>query len=110
MRALHDDQLREYANTSREGFWNESTPVPYRVINQHRRCKGPTLILFKGDAPDGAFAQMPEGCVSRDEGVVWLCVAYGTLVPLMKTRSHTNGRRRAGMQAHAGRAARLWLK
>ena len=56
-------------------------------MNQHRRCKGPTLVLFKDDAPDAPskFAPMPADCV-RPGGVVWLRVAYGTLIPLSTTR------------------------
>ena len=87
VRALHDGQPSEYVNSPHAGFWNGTTPELYRVMNQHRRCKGPTLILFKDDAPDapGKFAPMPAACV-REGGVIWLRVAYGTLVPLMTTR------------------------
>ena len=77
-------------NSTKEGFWTNPAGgggVPFRVINQVKRLKGPTLVVFKGEAPEkwGAdeWGAMPEG-VARDDGTVWLCVAYNTLTPIPK--------------------------
>ena len=94
--AVRETSLRVLAagqripNSSSGGFWNTSAPhdgfgVPFRLINQSKRCSGPTLILFDGDAPgpNDSMAPVPSHFV-RDDGTVWLCVAYNTLMPLLK--------------------------
>jgi hypothetical protein len=91
LRCLSPELMTYFTNTTRAGFWNTPDPmrpepmhqVPYRVINQHRRCQGPPMIWFRGPAPALDFAPMPAGVVRPHSGEVWLRVCYGTLVPIV---------------------------
>eukprot|EP00325_Prymnesiales_sp_UTEX-LB-985_P033254 CAMPEP_0174718316 /NCGR_PEP_ID=MMETSP1094-20130205/28574_1 /TAXON_ID=156173 /ORGANISM="Chrysochromulina brevifilum, Strain UTEX LB 985" /LENGTH=185 /DNA_ID=CAMNT_0015918387 /DNA_START=234 /DNA_END=787 /DNA_ORIENTATION=- len=83
-----------------EGFWNEpSSQFPYRVINQASRCQGPALILFLRDIPEGDWAEIPNGWL-QENGLLWLRVAYSTLVPLLPGRV----RRDVGVQRDLSRS------
>lgn len=90
VRALAEDARATFKNTNGEGFWSIDTAkvaVPFRVINQHKRCVGPALVLFAEDLPPDAqsaewYPVPPEYVTS--EGLVWLRVAYATLIPMRK--------------------------
>ena len=90
VRALSEAQLarNEFNNGFRMGFWNESASPPYRVINHHARCRGPTLVIFRGEAPyHPDWAPMPPEWVTRTEGeegegVIWMRVGYNTILPV----------------------------
>lgn len=88
IRVLAEGARKKYSNTTHEGFWCDgSGPVPYRVINQHARCTGPPLILFRNvitDEENQDWSPTPPEWVRT--GTVWLRVAYGTLVPLGASR------------------------
>ena len=115
VRALSDAQLNgnEFNNGFQAGFWNcslvdQGTP-PFRVINHHARCRGPVLVLFKGDAPtrpdwapipsewirradpsvDDAATVASDGssgdsspCDGSAGACIWLRVGYNTIMPL----------------------------
>ena len=89
IRRLPPDSQAKFINSTRSGFWSSSPELEgasYRVINQHHRCVGPTLILFNGPPPPGDWPALPPGIV-RPTGEVWLRVAYSTLVPFVPSWS-----------------------
>ena len=91
VRAMANHHMSIFSNTRREGFWNETDGLAYRVINQSSRCTGPPLVVFKEDAPvRDDWAEMPPGWL-RDDGTLWLRVAYSTLVPLLSGRIRRDG-------------------
>lgn len=92
VRILKDAGSQKYCNDTRGGFW-KSTTAPFRVINHHRRCRAPPLVMFRGDVQveqiesddasnggDGALGGVPDDL--QADGVIWFRVAYGTLVPI----------------------------
>ena len=88
VRVLGAHARSRYKNTTREGFWNKSGPCPpFRVLNQHLRCVGSALIMFCEAPSDESddWSQLPESLVAEG-GVVWLRVAYGTLIPVLRRK------------------------
>ena len=96
VRVLSSAHERMFSNSFRGGFWSvlsDQSPYQYRVINNASKCKGPSFVLFRGAVPIRSdWEPIPDQWV-HDGDVVWLHVAYGTLVPLLnhqRERAHVN--------------------
>lgn len=85
VRVLPSAHEGTFTNSTRGGFWNEEGEIPYRVINHNAKCKGPSLILFRGAAPIRSDEEPIPNHWVHDGDTVWLHVAYGTLVPHLKS-------------------------
>lgn len=96
IRGLTVEAQARLKNTTCEGFWSdgaEDMEVPFRIINQHKRCDGEPLVLLKYEPPTESkhFVEAPADCVTSD-GLVWLRVAYATLVPFTRRRERLRAR------------------
>jgi len=94
VRVLNSAHERIFTNSFRGGFWSlssDQSPCRYRVINNASKCKGPAIVLFRGAVPIRSdWEPIPDHWV-HDGDVIWLHVAYGTLVPLLKHQRGCGG-------------------
>ena len=88
IRALGPESAAVFTNSPHEGFWSHRADgLRYRVLNQHSRCKGPALVLFDGPAPQRDDWEVFPAAWLQEGAVVWLCVAYGTITPMLPKRA-----------------------
>jgi hypothetical protein len=77
-------------NDLRPGFWSSARHFgEFRLINQTFKCHGRPMIVFSSAAPVDASLAPPPAEIVQDDGIVWLQVALGTLIP-----SRTHGAKR----------------
>ena len=90
IRAMTQELRDAYTNPLSEGFWKRAPPTlgggAFRLVNNTQSCIGPCLIIYQTGVPELPpgmdFAPMPNGW--EHEGAVPLCVAKGTLVPVLQ--------------------------
>ena len=77
-------------NKRSEGFWNEGAHGSFRVVNNTAACIDPPLAIYR-EAPPAAvrarWTRVPDHWIDEDGLTVRLCVAKGTLVPVLSLRS-----------------------
>ena len=80
----------DMGNQRSEGFWNEGAHGCFRVVNNTAACVDPPLAIYRDAPPEATRAgwtRVPEHWVDTDGLTVRLCVAKGTLVPVLSLRS-----------------------
>ena len=91
IRALTPGLREAYTNPLSEGFWKRAPPTlgggAFRLVNNTQSCIGPCLIIYQNGVlpdlpPSLSFAPLPQGWAHGE--VVPLCVAKGTLVPVLQ--------------------------
>ena len=86
VRALTPELREAFANPLSEGFWKRAPPTlgggAFRLVNNTQSCIGPCLIIYQAEPPDLEFAPLPSSWLH--DGRLPLCVAKGTLVPVLQ--------------------------
>ena len=88
------------------GFWKVSPPNlaggRMRVVNNTMMCTGPWLACYEQEAPDLAWAPMPEEWLDDGREFVTFRFSKGTLVPLVAAFAAVRSKPRGGRRASSG--------